>query len=57
MLFRSSIKGIKDGVEAYYKIISQVDDKYFAGRKQIASKADGDEKQVILSCYLKGAEE
>lgn len=52
-----SIKGIKDGVEAYYKIISQVDDKYFAGRKQIASKADGDEKQVILSCYLKGAEE
>ena len=51
-----SIKGVEDGVEAYYKIVSQVDDKYFAGRKQIASRAEGEEKQVILSCYMKGAE-
>lgn len=47
------IKGVEDGVEAYYKIVSQVDDKYFVGRKQMASRADGEEKQVILSCYMK----
>ncbi|MEF9939631.1 MAG: helicase-related protein [Clostridium sp.] len=51
-----SIKNIEDGVEAYYKIVSQVDDKYFAGRKQMASRAEGEEKQVILSCYMKGVE-
>lgn len=51
-----SIKNIEDGVEAYYKIIAQVDDKYFAGRKQMASRAEGEEKQVILSCYMKGVE-
>ena len=51
-----SIKNIQDGVEAYYKIIAQVDDKYFAGRKQMASRAEGEEKQVILSCYMKGLE-
>lgn len=51
-----SIKNIEDGVEAYYKIVSQVDDKYFAGRKQMASRVDGEEKQVILSCYMKGVE-
>lgn len=50
-----SIKNVADGVEAYHKIVSQVDDKYFAGRKQVASRADGEEKQVILSCYMKGA--
>ena len=50
-----SIKNIEDGVEAYHKIVSQVDDKYFAGRKQIANRAEDEEKQVILSCYMKGA--
>lgn len=50
-----SIKNVADGVEAYHKIVSQVDDKYFAGRKQVASRAEGEEKQVILSCYMKGA--
>lgn len=48
-----SIKNVADGVEAYHKIVSQVDDKYFAGRKQVASRAEGEEKQVILSCYMK----
>ena len=28
---------------------------FFAGRKQVASRAEGEEKQVILSCYMKGA--
>ena len=51
-----SIKNIEDGVEAYYKIVSQVDDKYFAGRKQMENRAEGEEKQVILSCYMKGVE-
>ena len=51
-----SIKNIEDGVEAFYKIVSLVDEKYFAGRKQIETRADGEEKQVILSCYMKGAE-
>lgn len=50
-----SIKNVADGVEAYHKIVAQVDDKYFAGRKQVASRAEGEEKQVILSCYMKGA--
>ncbi len=48
-----SIKNIEDGVEAYYKIVSQVDEKYFMGRKQSVLNQDG-EKQVILSCYMKG---
>lgn len=48
-----SIKNVEDGVEAYYKIAEQVDEKYFEGRKQIATKQDN-EKQVILSCYMKG---
>ncbi len=48
-----SIKNVEDGVEAYYKIVEQVDEKYFEGRKQIAIKQDY-EKQVILSCYMKG---
>lgn len=48
-----SIKNVEDGVEAYYKIVEQVDDKYFEGRKQTTLKQDGD-KQVILSCYMKG---
>lgn len=51
-----SIKNIEDGVEAYYKIVSQVDEKYFAGRKQMANRAEGEGKQVILSCYMKGVE-
>lgn len=50
-----SIKNVEDGVEAYHKIVSQIDDKYFAGRKQVANRAEGEEKQVILSCYMKGA--
>lgn len=48
-----SIKNVEDGVEAYYKIAEQVDEKYFEGRKQVAAKQDN-EKQVILSCYMKG---
>ncbi len=48
-----SIKNVEDGVEAYYKIAEQVDEKYFEGRKQVATKQDI-EKQVILSCYMKG---
>lgn len=48
-----SIKNVEDGVEAYYKIAEQVDEKYFEGRRQIATKQDN-EKQVILSCYMKG---
>lgn len=47
-----SIKNVEDGVEAYYKIVEQVDEKYFEGRKQQKLKQDG-EKQVILSCYMK----
>lgn len=49
-----SLKNVEDGMEAYYKIKSQIDDKYFVGRKQIASSLEGEEKQVILSCYMKG---
>ena len=49
-----SIKNVEDGVEAYYKIVEQVDEKYFEGRKQQKLKQDG-EKQVILSCYMKEA--
>lgn len=48
-----SIKNVEDGVEAYYKIVEQVDEKYFEGRRQVAMKQDN-EKQVILSCYMKG---
>ena len=48
-----SIKNIEDGVEAYYKIAEQIDDKYLEGRRQMTIKHDG-EKQVILSCYMKG---
>lgn len=48
-----SIKTIEDGIQAYYHIIDQVNDKYFEGRKQASRKIDG-EKQVILSCYMKG---
>lgn len=48
-----SIKNIEDGVEAYYKIVEQIDDKYLEGRRQMTIKHDG-EKQVILSCYMKG---
>ena len=50
---KSSIKNIEDGVEAYYKIAEQIDDKYLEGRRQMTIKHDG-EKQVILSCYMKG---
>lgn len=51
-----SIKNIDDPIQAYYQIEGQLDDKYFEGRKQVAGKVDG-EKQVILSCYMKGAAE
>lgn len=46
------IKNVDDAVEAYYKIIGMLDDKYFVGRQAVTNSADG-EKQVILSCYLK----
>ena len=49
------IKNVEDGVEAYYKIEGMLDDKYFEGRKQMENKADGEKKEVILSCYMKGA--
>lgn len=49
------IKNIEDGVEAYYKIEGMLDDKYFEGRKRMENKVDGEKKEVILSCYLKGA--
>lgn len=49
------IKNVEDGVEAYYKIEGMLDDKYFEGRKQIENKVDGEKKEVILSCYMKGA--
>ena len=48
-----SIKNIDDPIQIYYQIEGQLDDKYFEGRKLVASKAEG-EKQVILSCYMKG---
>ena len=48
------IKNIDDGVEAYYKIEGMLDDKYFEGRKRMENKVDGEKKEVILSCYLKG---
>ncbi len=51
-----SIKNIDDPIQAYYQIEGQLVDKYFEGRKQVASKVDG-EKQVILSCYMKGVTE
>lgn len=51
-----SIKNIDDPIQAYYQIEGQLDDKYFEGRKVVASKVDG-EKQVILSCYMKGVAE
>lgn len=51
-----SIKNIDDPIQAYYQIEGQLDDKYFEGRKSVASKVDG-EKQVILSCYMRGVNE
>lgn len=51
------IKNIEDGVEAYYKIVGMLDEKYFEGRKQMENKVDGEKKEVILSCYMKGANE
>lgn len=51
-----SIKSIENGVEAFYQIVSQVDEKYFDGRKQNLLKVEG-EKQVILSCYMKEVSE
>ena len=48
------IKTISDGVQAFYKIESMVDDKYFEGRKRATNKIDGEKKEVILSCYMKG---
>lgn len=50
-----AVKTANDGLEAYYKIIEHIDDKYLEGRKLITLKQEG-EKQVILSCYLKGGE-
>ena len=51
-----SLKNIEPGVEAYYQIIGQVDDKYLEGRKPVINSISG-EKQVILSCYMKGLTE
>jgi superfamily II DNA/RNA helicase len=49
------IKTVDDGIQAFYKIESMLDDKYLEGRKRTANKSDGDKKEVILSCYMKGA--
>jgi superfamily II DNA/RNA helicase len=49
------IKTVDDGVQAFYKIESMLDDKYLEGRKRTANKSEGDKKEVILSCYMKGA--
>lgn len=43
-----------DGVEAYYKITGMLDEKYLGGRQQVAAYTVDGEKQVILSCFLKG---
>ena len=48
------ISTAKDGVEAYYKIVGMLDEKYLGGRQQVAAYTVDGEKQVILSCYLKG---
>ena len=48
------ISSVDDGVEAYYKIMGILDEKYLGGRQQIAAYTVDGEKQVILSCYLKG---
>lgn len=48
------IKNVSDGVEAFYKIESMVDDMYLEGREKITNKINGDKKEVILSCYMKG---
>ncbi len=47
-----AVKNVEDGVEAYYKIVEIMDEKYLEGRKQIKFRQDG-EKQVVLSCYMK----
>lgn len=47
-----AVKNVEDGIEAYYKIVEIMDEKYLEGRKQIKFRQDG-EKQVILSCYMK----
>ena len=44
-----------DQLELYYEIIRLVPETYFGEQKTRKSLVDG-EKQVILSCYLKGAE-
>ena len=44
----------EDGVEAYYKITGMLDEKYLGGRQQVAAYTVDGEKQVILSCFLKG---
>jgi superfamily II DNA/RNA helicase len=49
------IKTVDDGVQAFYKIESMLDDKYLEGRKRTANKSEVDKKEVILSCYMKGA--
>ena len=48
------IKNVEDGVEAYFKIDSMLDDKYFEGRKKVETKSDNEKKEVILSCFMKG---
>ena len=48
------ISTANDGVEAYYKIVGMLDEKYLGGRQQVAAYTVDGEKQVILSCYLKG---
>ena len=48
------ISTANDGVEAYYKIVDMLDEKYLGGRQQVAAYTVDGEKQVILSCYLKG---
>lgn len=49
------LRSVDDGVQGYYKIVGMVDEKYFADRSKAAIGVEG-EKQVILSCYLKGVD-
>jgi superfamily II DNA/RNA helicase len=51
-----AIKNVDDSMDMYFKIEALVDEKYFAGRKQVVSNIEG-EKQVILSCYMRGESE
>lgn len=46
-------KVVQDILELYYEILKLVPESYMAEKKMNQSKVDG-EKQVILSCYIRG---